>query len=40
MEELTAAEEGEKAIDEGFDYVNYPNLTPEEQIETIPVYMM
>ena len=26
----------EKAIDEGFDYVNFPNLTPDEQLRSIP----
>ena len=30
----------EKAIDEGFDYVNFPQLTPDEQMRTIPKYFL
>ena len=30
-------EDDEEAIDQGFDFVNFPNLTTEEQIASIPL---
>ena len=32
--------DSEKAIDEGFDYLNFPDLDPNEQLDSIPKQML
>ena len=39
-EKNVADSDSEKAIDEGFDYINFPDLTPNEQLDSIPKLML